>query len=85
MFKLTMKTPGKEGRFFISVIFKGSYLLLPLNSAGWPTARPSVFYWVCPMALGETVNICFYIIAPRLLSIPALHRVALTEKTKVSG
>jgi len=79
MFMLTMKTPATERGFYISVIFNGSYLLLPLNDLGWPAARPSGFYWDCPMALGEIVNIRFCIIAPRLLSILTLHSCLDTE------
>lgn len=65
------------------LFLKVGYLLLCLNKPGWPTARHSAFYWDCPMALGEILNIRLYIIVPRLPSILTLYIVVLTQKMKV--
>lgn len=67
------------------LLFLKVYLLLCLNKPGWLTARHSGFYWDCPMALGEILNIHLYVIAPRLLSILTFYTVSLTQKMKVSS
>lgn len=82
---LIMRTPTKKGRFYVSVIFKDSYLLLHLNKPGWPTARHCGFYWDCPMALGEIFNIHLHATSPRLPSTLTLYTVVLTQKLEVSS
>lgn len=67
----------------ILLLFNGSYSLLCLNKSGWTTARHSVFYWDCPLAWGEILNIHLYIIAPRLPSILTLYIFPDTENARL--
>lgn len=67
----------------ILVFFNGSYLLLCLNKSAWTTARHSGFYWDCPLAWGEILNIHLYIIAPRLPSILTLYIFLDTENARL--
>lgn len=83
MLKLIMRTTEKEGRFYDSIIFNDSYLLLHLNKPGWTTAKHSGFYWDCPLALGEILNIHLYIIAPRLPSILTLYIFLDTQNARL--
>lgn len=83
MLMLIMRTTEKERRFYDSVLFNGSYLLLCLNKPGWTTARHSGFYRDCPLALGEILNIHLYIIAPRLPSILTLYIFLDTENARL--
>lgn len=83
MLMLIMRATEKVGRFYDPVIFNGSYLLLCLNKLGWTTSRHSGFYWDCPLAWGEILNIHLYIIAPRLPSILTLCILLDTENARL--
>lgn len=83
MLMLILRTMEKVGRFYDSVTFNGSYLLLCLNKPGWTTARHSGFYWDCLLAWGEILNIHLYIIAPRLPSILTLYIFLDTENVRL--